>query len=79
PILAIITVQQKVMTGVFLILLFALGHCLPIMIAGSSTAVVRHLTESELWLGSGAWFRKGAGVVIGLLGIYFIGSPFLIA
>ena len=63
PILAIITVQQKVMAGVFLILLFALGHCLSIMIAGSSTAVVRHPTESNLWLGSSAWFRKGAGFV----------------
>jgi hypothetical protein len=36
------------------------------------------LTESETWIGSGGWFRKSAGVVIGLLGIYFIGSPFLI-
>jgi cytochrome c-type biogenesis protein len=78
PILAIITVQQKVMTGVLLILLFALGHCLPIMIAGSSTAAVRRLTESEIWLGSGDWFRKGAGVFIALLGIYFISSPFWI-
>ena len=78
PILAIITVQQQVLTGVLLILMFALGHCLPIMIAGSSTALVRLLTESETWLGSGAWFRKGAGLVIGILGVYFIGSPFLI-
>jgi cytochrome c-type biogenesis protein len=78
PILAIITVQQKVMTGVLLILLFALGHCIPIVIAGSSTAAVRRLTESETWIGSGGWFRKSAGVVIGLLGIYFIGSPFFI-
>ena len=71
PILAIITVQQKVLTGVLLILLFALGHCLPIMIAGSSTAAVRRLTESETWIGSGGWFRKSAGVVIGLLGDLF--------
>jgi cytochrome c-type biogenesis protein len=78
PILAIITVQQQVLTGVMLILMFALGHCLPIMVAGSSTVLVRRLTESETWLGSGAWFRKGAGLVIGILGIYFIGSPFLI-
>ncbi|MHB8773108.1 MAG: cytochrome c biogenesis CcdA family protein [Syntrophales bacterium] len=78
PILAIITVQQQVLTGVLLIGLFALGHCLPIAIAGSSTAAVRRLTESETWIGSGGWFRKSAGVVIGLLGIYFIGSPFLI-
>jgi len=78
PILAIITVQQQVLTGVMLILLFALGHCLPIVIAGSSTAAVRRLTESETWIASGGWFKKSAGMVIGLLGIYFIGSPFLI-
>jgi cytochrome c-type biogenesis protein len=78
PILAIITVQQQVLTGVLLILLFALGHCLPIVIAGSSTAAVRRLTESETWIASGGWFKKSAGVVIGLLGIYFISSPFLI-
>lgn len=78
PILAIITVQQQVLTGVMLILLFALGHCLPIVIAGSSTAAVRRLTENETWIGSGGFFRKSAGLVIGLLGIYFIGSPFLI-
>jgi len=78
PILAIITIQQKILTGVLLILLFALGHCLPIVIAGSSTAAVRRLTESQTWIGSGGWFRKSAGVVIGLLGIYFIGSPFFI-
>lgn len=77
PILAIITVQQKVLTGVLLILLFALGHCLPIMIAGSSTALVRRLTGST-WISSGGWFRRSAGVVIGLLGIYFIGSPFML-
>jgi len=77
PILAIITIQQKVVTGVMMILLFAMGHCLPIVIAGSSTAAVRRLTESSAWVGSGAWFRKGAGVVIGLLGIYFIVNPFL--
>jgi cytochrome c-type biogenesis protein len=77
PILAIITIQQKVLTGVILILLFALGHCLPIVIAGSSTALVRRMTESDAWIGSGSWFRKGAGVVIGLLGLYFIGNPFL--
>ena len=78
PTLAIITVQQQVLTGVMLILLFALGHCLPIVIPGSSTAAVRRLTENETWLGSGGFSRKSAGVVIGLLGIYFIGSPFLI-
>jgi cytochrome c-type biogenesis protein len=77
PILAIVTVQQQVLTGIFLIILFALGHCLPIVIAGSSTALVRRLLENSAWQSTGAWFRKGAGFVIVILGIYFIASPFL--
>ncbi len=77
PILAIITVQQKITTGILFILLFAVGHCLPIMVAGSSTAAVRKLMENSAWQGVGNWFRKGAGVMICLLGIYFIVSPFI--
>ncbi|MFW5931290.1 MAG: cytochrome c biogenesis CcdA family protein [Desulfosalsimonas sp.] len=76
PILAIVTVQQEIFAGSLLMLLFALGHCLPIVFAGSSAAAVRRLTESAAWQGAGTWFRKGAGVVIGLLGIYFVVGPF---
>ena len=75
PILAIIIVQQKVATGILFILLFTVGHCLPIVVAGSSTATVRKLMENSDWQGTGNWFRKGAGVLIGLLGIYFIINP----
>jgi cytochrome c-type biogenesis protein len=75
PILALITVQQKMTTGLLLILLFAAGHCLPIVIAGSSTAAVRRLIENRTWQGAGFWFRKGAGIVIALLGLYFIANP----
>lgn len=77
PILAIITIQQKVATGILFIMLFAMGHCLPIVIAGSSTAAVRKLMENSTWQGAGAWFRKGAGVLICLLGVYFIVNPFV--
>ena len=76
PILAVITVQQQVATGVLFITMFALGHCLPIVIAGSSTAMVRKLIENQAWQGAGLWFRKGAGALIAVLGIYFIGNPF---
>ena len=76
PILAIITVQEKVGTGILFILLFALGHCLPIVIAGSSTAAVKKLLENSRWNGAGVWFRKLAGSTIVALGIYFIVTPF---
>jgi cytochrome c-type biogenesis protein len=77
PILAIITIQQKVMTGVALIVLFAVGHCLPIVAAGSSTALVQRWLENGAMRHGGAWFRKGAGGMIAVLGIYFMARPFL--
>jgi len=78
PILAIVTVQEKVITGVLFILLFAIGHCLPIVVAGSSAAAVKRVMESSRWQGAGNWFRKGAGAVIAGLGIYFIVNPFIV-
>jgi cytochrome c-type biogenesis protein len=77
PILAIITIQGEIATGIIMILLFATGHCMPIMAAGSSTALVRKLLESSSWQGAGSWFRKGAGALIGCLGLYFIANPFI--
>lgn len=77
PILAIITIQQQIMRGILFIVLFALGHCLPIVIAGSSTAAVRNLMENSVWQGAGEWFRRGAGALIGCLGVHFILNPFI--
>jgi cytochrome c-type biogenesis protein len=76
PILAIITVQKQIATGILFILLFAIGHCLPIVVAGSSTAAVKRVMENSTWQGAGTWFRKGAGAVIVMLGAYFIINPF---
>ncbi len=77
PILAIITVQEKIMTGILLIILFGLGHCIPIVIAGSSTALVRRLMANASWQRGGTAFRRLAGILIGLMGLYFIIRPFL--
>jgi cytochrome c-type biogenesis protein len=77
PILAIITVQQKIATGIVLILLFATGHCIPIVVAGSSTAFVKGIMENSRLQGAGTWFRKGAAVVICIIALYFISNPFL--
>ena len=79
PILAIITVQQKIASGILLILLFAIGHCLPIVVAGSSTAFVKGIMENSRLQGAGNWFRKGAAVVICIIALYFITNPFLSA
>ncbi|MGV8072949.1 MAG: cytochrome c biogenesis CcdA family protein [Syntrophobacteraceae bacterium] len=77
PILAFITIQQKIMLGVVYIVLFGIGHCIPIAIAGSSTAKVRKLLENSSFHEGSQRFRKLAGVAIGILGIYFIMRPFI--
>ncbi len=77
PILAVITVHNQFAAGLFYIILFAIGHCIPIAMAGSSTALVRRLLQSGGWQGTGIWFRKGAGLVIATLGAWFVLSPFV--
>lgn len=77
PILAIIAIQEKIAAGVTLIVLFALGHCLPIVVAGGSAALARRVLESGPFQRSGIWFRRGAGALIGLLGLYFLARPFV--
>lgn len=76
PILAIVSVQDTVFTGVLFILLFAIGHCIPIVVAGSSTAMVKGLLDSSRWQQGGRLFRRLAGTLIALLGLYFIVQPF---
>jgi len=77
PILAIITVQEKLLTGVLFIVLFGVGHCIPIVVAGSSTALVKRFLANSAWQRGGTAFRRVAGALIALLGVYFIVQPFL--
>ena len=62
---------------ILIYLAFVVIICLPIMVAGSSTAAVKRIMETRAWQGAGIWFRKGAGALICLLGIYFIVNPFV--
>ncbi len=77
PILAFITIQEKIAVGIFYIILFGIGHCIPIAVAGSSTALVQRLMENSNFQQGSVWFRKAAGVAIGLFGLYFIATPFV--
>jgi cytochrome c-type biogenesis protein len=39
--------------------------------------MLRKLTENHAWQDAGNWFRRGAGVVVGLMGLYFMARPFI--
>jgi cytochrome c-type biogenesis protein len=79
PILAIVTVQGDVARGSLLMVLFGLGHAIPIAMAGSSTALVRKVLGSGRFQRAGAVFRRLAGGLVGALGVYFIARPFFAA
>ncbi len=77
PILAIITIQQRIIVGALYIVLFGIGHCIPIAVAGSSAAKVRRLLDKGSFQVGSQWFRKCAGAAIGVLGLYFVIRPFI--
>ncbi len=77
PMLAIITVQQQVLTGMVLITMFGVGHALPIAVAGSSVTLVQRILENGFFQHGSLWVKRAAGVLVGLLGVYFIVRPFL--
>jgi cytochrome c-type biogenesis protein len=77
PILAIITVQQQILSGMVLIVVFGIGHALPIAVAGSSVPLVRRILENGFFQHGSVWVKRFAGVVIVLLGLFFIARPFL--
>jgi len=76
PLLALITVQGQPATGFLLIIAFALGHCLPIVVAGCSAALAQRLAEGFSGSTGSAWVRRCAGILVGLLGVYFVVVPF---
>lgn len=77
PILAFITIQKQIAVGVFYIVLFGIGHCIPIAAAGSSAALVQRILENGNFQRGSWWFRKTAGLAVGLFGLYFIVKPFI--
>jgi cytochrome c-type biogenesis protein len=77
PLLAVITLQGKVATGILYIVMFGIGHCIPIAAAGSGAAQFRRIVEGSRFQAGGAWLRRVSGLGIAALGIYFLIRPFL--
>jgi cytochrome c biogenesis protein CcdA len=76
PILAVLLVyiasKGNLAYGGLLLFLYALGHCALILIAGTSMGLAKRLLESKGLNTSLAYLRKGSGVLIILIGLFFI-------
>jgi len=72
PMLAMITLQDTMLRGILLIIIFALGHCIPVLIGGCATSFVKNITSSANIQKSGIIFKKIAGVIFIIVAIYII-------
>ena len=61
----------SVLYGGLLLLVYALGHSLLILIAGTSMGAARTLLENQKMARATDILRRGAGAVIVLIGVYF--------
>ena len=72
PILAMTMTQGQQLKGVSLIFSFALGHCLPIVIAGSSVAIAQRLLSAKGMQSATVLGRRLAGGLVIAIGLFFI-------
>lgn len=70
--LAYVAEKGNVLYGGFLLFVYALGHSVLILIAGTSLGAAKRLLESKGLRTASAVLQKVAGVVVILVGVYFI-------
>jgi cytochrome c-type biogenesis protein len=70
-----ISLQQEMATGITMLILFAAGHCLPLILCGVFSARTMSLLHSHAGHTVVAVPRKLAAVVIAGLGVYFASMP----
>ena len=72
PILAMAMSHGQQLKGIALIFSFALGHCLPIVVAGSSVAIAQRLLTAKGLKSATDIGRKLAGGLVVAIGLFFI-------
>ena len=70
--LAFVASQGNVVYGGFLLLVYALGHSALILVAGTSMGAAKRLIESKGLRRTNWALQKIAGVIIILVGVYFL-------
>lgn len=64
----------SIATGAFLLIIYALGHSVLILIAGTSMGLAKRLVEEGRFRTAGEKLRKAGGLLVALTGAYLIAS-----
>jgi cytochrome c biogenesis protein CcdA len=70
--LAFVADKGNVVYGGFLLFIYALGHSVLVLIAGTSMGAAKRLIESKGLLKANRIAQKIAGAIILLVGVYFL-------
>ena len=71
-ILTFIAANGKILYGVSLLLTYALGHCILILVAGTSIGAAQAIMQSKGLQRTNFWLQKIGGVLIIAVGIYIV-------
>ncbi len=72
PILVMVTIKGQSLQGLVLLFFFTLGHCLPIITAGSSATCAQKIIQHENLKVIAHKGRQIAGIIVFLVGVYII-------
>ena len=70
--LAFVAEKGNVAYGSLLLFIYALGHSLLILVAGTSMGAAKRLIESKGLKKASSWLQKAAGVIIILVGVHLL-------
>ena len=73
--LAFIAAKGSVLYGGALLLTYALGHCMLVLVCGVSAGAVKAILGSSRWASANLWLRRCAGAVVILVGAYVVLAP----
>jgi cytochrome c-type biogenesis protein len=74
--LTLVAAKGSVLYGTALLFVYAIGHCLLMLLAGTCTGFVESLAKSRGIADFSAWTKRGAGLLVALTGVYLAWQSF---
>lgn len=75
-ILTYVASQGEVLYGVALLFVYALGHCLLMLAAGTFTGFIEAFVKAKGVVSFSTWAKRISGVVVTVVGVWFIWQAF---
>ncbi|HXV22063.1 MAG TPA: cytochrome c biogenesis CcdA family protein [Desulfuromonadales bacterium] len=75
-ILTYVASQREVLYGVALLFVYALGHCLLMLAAGTFTGFIEAFVKAQGVVSFSTWAKRISGVVVTVVGVWFIWQAF---